>query len=461
MPTAAAAVKPETPIDLRRLAEHAGRERDAHLRFAQQQIGREGRALVGDERVDVQLAVQDADEWEGRRQAFVQREADRSNRARVVREPLTYAPEARHSFFQDSWAAKMGDAGAIDRQQRHQTEMRVELRERERRAAREEQRSRGDVYEFETRVNPNRSPGQGSSFAPPLWLIDKYATAPRPERCLANLAQRYPLPTGVGSINLPRLATGTRAQTVVDLAADPSQDPTDAGVTAQVVTVSGHVDVALQLLEMSPPGAPLDDMVFRDLLGAYDADLEIEVLSGAGEKGQVLGLLNAGGGTITYTAASPTAVAMYPKLGEVFGYVGDNRRVRAEVWIMRSGRWAWLATGEDKQERPLAVPIDVQSPTPPVGPIGTLMGNVPVYLSEGIPTNLGTGENQDTIIACRPGGDMMLWEGDPHLNVFDEVLSGTMQARISLHAYVAFIPHRRPEGICRLAGTGMVVPTNE
>ena len=70
-------------------------------------------------------------------------------------------------------------------------------------------------------------------------------------------------------------------------------------------------------------------------------------------------------------------------------------------------------------------------------------------------TSLTTGGNQDAIIACRPN-DCFLFESKPRTVVLREVLSGTLQARIQLRGYAAFIC-RYPAGVSVVSGTGNTV----
>lgn len=244
-------------------------------------------------------------------------------------------------------------------------------------------------------------------------------------------------------------------------------DLTDAATSSQVVTIAGHADVALQLIEQSGRnGASFDAVVWRDLLSSYDAQLEAQLLNGSGGIGpaaQLNGLMTASGtGAIAYTSGSPTASLLFLPLGQAYGYVSDNRRIHPEAWLCRGGRWAWIETSEDTAGRPLGVPMTagsiVANPAQP-DPIGGLIGQ-PVFGAEAIPTTLGTGGNQDAIIACRPS-DMLLFEGAPTVHVFDEVLSGALQGRVQLRCYVAAITGRYSSSIAVVTGTGLVVPTNE
>jgi len=104
-----------------------------------------------------------------------------------------------------------------------------------------------------------------------------------------------------------------------------------------------------------------------------------------------------------------------------------------------------------------------QTPDGVPDPVGGLLG-LPVFTSESISTTLGGASpesgTQDQMFALRPR-DMYLWESDPVLQAFDQPLSGTMEARLTLRKSAAFIGGRYPSGICTVGGTGFVVPTNE
>jgi hypothetical protein len=137
----------------------------------------------------------------------------------IKREPLTYEPTARVSYFRDLALARNGDGGAEKRLTQHAQEMRTVIPAREREA---EQRARAAGVEY--RVNPNTTDGTGGYFAVPLWLLDHFATAPRPMRVLADRIPNLPLPRGASEVKLPRITTGTSAAVASDGAAVPSQD---------------------------------------------------------------------------------------------------------------------------------------------------------------------------------------------------------------------------------------------
>jgi hypothetical protein len=183
-----------------------------------------------------------------------------------------------------------------------------------------------------------------------------------------------------------------------------------------------------------------------------------------GRTGQLPGILNAttgagGVNAVTYTDASPTGPEQFPYVGQMAAKIGDNRLLPPEAWLMRTARWAWLASAEDTATMPI-VPTGF-SPTParptPDGkpdPVSALLG-WPVFPDDAIPATLGASSTQDAIIACRPS-DHLLLESDLRTTVNLEPLSGTLQARLQLRGYAAHLI-RYPTGLATLTGTGMVV----
>lgn len=98
--------------------------------------------------------------------------------------------------------------------------------------------------------------------------MDQYIALARAGRAFANLCQNQALPGGTDSINIPKLLTGTATgiQTA-DNSAVTEVDLTDTSVQAQVQTIAGQQDLAIQLLDQSP--IAFDEVVFRDLVASH------------------------------------------------------------------------------------------------------------------------------------------------------------------------------------------------
>jgi hypothetical protein len=84
--------------------------------------------------------------------------------------------------------------------------------------------------------------------------------------------------------------------------------------------------------------------------------------------------------------------------------------------------------------------------------------NFPLLADGNIPANLGAGTNEDRVVTLRTS-DVFLWEGSMRSRVLAEVLSGTLQVRLQVYNYAAFMPDRRPETISVISGTGLVAPS--
>lgn len=405
-------------------------------------------------------------------------------RAVILSEPLTYQRTGSHSYHLDlaRHTLQRGDGdGGVDaataRLRRHAAELQVELPAREarrdklaRELADQEFRRAGygaEVREsaFEKRVNPNRTDGQGGFFVPPLWLIDQFIDLPRFGRTTANLCKNMPLPTGTDSINLPKIATGTAVGVQTgDAGATTMQDLTDTSVSAAVRTLEGHQDIALQLLDQSP--IAFDEVVGEDLQADYNAKVDTQVVNGSGVAGQLLGILNVPGiNAITYTDATPTLPEMWPALLQSASLIFKLRKLAATGVVVTPSMWYWALSQLDTTNRPLIVPnpnamnsmgdnglLDTD------GPAGMFTYGLPSYLDGNVPSNLGAGTNESRAITAR-WQDLFLWEGSMKTRVLQEVLSATLQVRIQVYNYVAFMPHRRPEAISAISGTGMISPT--
>jgi HK97 family phage major capsid protein len=357
---------------------------------------------------------------------------------------------------------------ARDRIRRHQAELDADMPRREKqRAARAETELRGVDKEssFEKRVNPNRTDGQGGYFVPPLWLVDEYIDLPRFGRTFANTVRNLTLPSGTDSINVPKVATGslTGVQTA-DAAAVTSQDMTDTFVSAPVRTIAGQQDIALQLLDQSPVG--FDEIVFADLMADYNLRLDTQCLSGSGSSGQLKGVLNVSGITaVTYTDASPTVPELYLPWLQAMSKVATGRKMPATAAFVTPARWYWMMSALDSSNRPLVLP-DTSSPFNPLalqtgsdaeGYVGKVAG-LPTLTDGNIPSNLGAGTNEDRAIITRTS-DIYLWEGAMRSRVLTEVLSGTLQVRLQVWNYAAFMADRRPEAIAVISGTGLIAPS--
>lgn len=359
----------------------------------------------------------------------------------VRSEPTVYGEGSGKSYFRDlarSNAPGGGDDEARQRLTRHAQEIRVDL---------------------EARANMDATDGAGGEFLPPLWLMEKYVPLARAGRVTADLCGPQPLPAGVDSVNLPKVATGTAAGTQTPGGSVTNTGMTTTSVSAPVVTKAGQQVFPMQMIDQSPIN--FDEVVMADLLGALAVDVDSYVLAAA-----TYGILSISGtNAVTYTDASPTVAELYPKYADGDQKITTNRFLPAQARVMHPRRWAWHLAALDGQNRPLVVP-DPQGPANAFagmtdvraeGSVGTLQG-LPVYLDPNVPVNLGSGTNEDRIITAR-FDDLNLWESAIRTRVLYETDADTLSVRLQVWEYLAFIAGRLPKAIAIIAGTGLITPT--
>lgn len=201
----------------------------------------------------------------------------------------------------------------------------------------------------------SRVDGSGGYAVPPAWLMSQYIELARPGRALANLVQRQPLPGGTDSINIPKVLTGTTvAVQTGDNVAVSQTDLSDSFINGPVRTISGQQGVAIQLIDQSP--IAFDDVIFRDLTAAFATQVDLQVISGTGTNGQILGILQ----TPNIGSVGATSVdikGFYSAIANAIQLVHTTRFLPPEVIVMHPRRWGWFTSLLDQNQRPLVLPI--------------------------------------------------------------------------------------------------------
>jgi HK97 family phage major capsid protein len=351
----------------------------------------------------------------------------------TINEPATYEKGGR-SFFADLRAAALGQADALDRLNRHRAEVR-------------------DLNSTDT---------SGGDFVPPAHLLDIWQEAVRGSAPFISTLTARDI-TGYGDvIRLPQVATGATVAAHQDGGAVSETDPVTATIDANVITVAGQVDLSLQAFERSAPG--LDEVIARDLARAYADKVDSLALTGSGSSGEPEGLLNAdGGGSVTYTAATPTFAGLLPKIAQAAATIATNRKLPPSCILMHPRRLAFIAKELDSSNRPIAVP-ELQGPnnagatlvSEPVaeGVAGYLAG-MQIVADANVPTTSGAGTNEDSIVLYRPE-DIWFWStGTPTFRTLFDTLSGNLQVRLQSYGYSAFTAEARPESFAKISGTGL------
>lgn len=369
----------------------------------------------------------------------------------TVREPRTYSRDNDPKglrFLSDVTADFLGSREARERLHQHQVEERTE---------------RGAAV-VERAVTTTGAPGT----IVPQYLIDLYAPKGRPGRKFADACRHHDLPDTGMTVYIPRQI----AKTAVGLQAAEMDTVTESDyddelIPVQVRTASGSQTISRQASER---GVGTEDIVFEDLLKAYDTSLDSMLINSA-----TWGLL-AVANAITYTSGTPTAPELYRKILGASANVEDVLLDMDEddlFTLMRGRRWAWL-NGESTEAKPF-----IQQPGVPAEAFGTndgtpysaaVAGHLPnggdVVKDNNLPNNLGTGTNEDVaVVVARQ--EAHLWE-DPNAPFYiraEQTQAKKLGIDLVLYGYFAAIFNRvvdeqgTPKAVHqKITGTGLVAP---
>ncbi len=346
----------------------------------------------------------------------------------VTRDEPVYRPDAKVSFFRDLITSRT-DRDAAERLHRHQQQM-AEAR---------------DVS------------SSGNGYVPPVYLAQYEAGYARPGRPFADALPKAALPAVGTSFTLPKLSGGAAVAAQTDGGSVQETDPTTTTVTTYVRTIAGQVDMSQQAMDRTDPS--FDAVVFRDLLNAYDAELDRQTLVGLSASNEHVGIANVSSiNTVTYTSSTPTAAEALPKLYDAIQKVASTRYMYPTHIIMHPRRAAFFAAGLSTssplfQQGGLMQAAGEQNG----GVVGTIAG-LPVIIDANIPTTDGAGTNQDAVYVVHMP-DLVLMEGALQTRVMEQPLSDTLEVRVQLFGYSAFAAGRFEKGICKISGTGLVTPS--
>ena len=349
-----------------------------------------------------------------------------------IKEPDTYRRDngGATRFIQDIYYSQKGDTGARERLGRHQ---------------------------LETRDVSTADPGAGV-FVPPRYLADLWAELPRESRPFANVIRNMPLPDTGLSLTIPRLTTGSSVATQQTEADAPSETDGDGTLlTVGVRTFAGQQDMSIQAFERTDPS--FGDVILADLRDAYDSYLDTQLLSGTGSNAQHLGIRAVTGrNTVTYTDATPTNGELLGKIYDAIQQIADGRKANPDTIVMHPRRAAWMAAGLSS-----TFPLFQQgqlmqaSGTQDGGFLQSLAG-LRVVIDSNIGVLFGAGTNEDEVYVVR-AQDLILMEGPLRVRVLEQTLANTLQIKVQVFSYSAFISGRQPEAIGHISGTGLVSPT--
>jgi HK97 family phage major capsid protein len=309
--------------------------------------------------------------------------------------------------------------------------------------------------------------GAGGEMAPPLWQVEDFVALARAGRVTADLCQNEVLPSGVSSINLPKVASGvTVAVQATQNSALSDTAMTTTSVSSGITTVGGKQIVSMQLLQQS--GIPFDKVILQDLAKAYAVQVDTQVLYGTNANGQLRGLVGVAANS-AFTSATPAvasvtnANSLYYTLTKAAAAVQAGIFEPANAIVMHPNRWAWILGAVDSSARPFVIPQGGNFN--PVGTTGDQVaqgaagyfGSYPVYTDPNISTTANSATNQDEIYILRTD-QLWLYESPVQSASFDATYADNASILFRILGYLAFIPHRYTAAVQSVRGTGLIAP---
>jgi HK97 family phage major capsid protein len=308
--------------------------------------------------------------------------------------------------------------------------------------------------------------GAGGEFAPPSWLVADFVALARAGRVTADLCNKMELPSGVSSVNLPKVASGvTVAVQATQNSALSETAMTTTSVSSGITTVGGKQIISMQLLQQS--GIPFDRVILQDLAKAYAIQIDNQVLYGSNASGQVKGLVsNATNNAFTTASPAPASVtnanSLYYVTGKAKVGVRTSLFEEPDAIVMHPARWGWIEGAVDANGRPFVVP-DGSAFNPlgaddggAQGPVGRFCG-LPVYVDPNISTAANSATNQDEIYVLRRDAHW-LWESPVQTASFDATYADDASVLFRILGYMAFIGNRISGSAQSIRGTGLVAP---
>lgn len=364
--------------------------------------------------------------------------------ARVGAEERTYRkdadPHGKQFLMDISRQFAFQDVEAASRLSRHMAEERVERAEQMQRAV---------------------GTGAFAGLTVPQYLTDMYAPATAALRPFADVCNGHPLPEQGMSIEISRITTASSADLQGTQNTDVDEtDMDDTLLTVPIQTAAGQQTVSRQAIER---GQGIEDVTMQDLFNRVASRLDNTLVN------QATTGLSAVAQANTYTDASPSGSAMYPKiLAGAAGVEGNLLAMgRPTHAVMHSRRWYWLSS-QMSATWPLinwsGLPVQAagtadSSSMYATGPRGVLPCGLEVIVDNNIATNKGSGTNEDELYVV-PASECHLWEDDsaPMFIRAEQPKAASLGVLLVAYSYFAYTFGRYANGMQKVAGTGLVTP---
>jgi hypothetical protein len=301
----------------------------------------------------------------------------------------------------------------------------------------------------------------------PQYITDMKAPAIAALRPFANVCNSHDLPPDGMSVNISRVTTASSvALQATELTAVSATSLDDTLLTENVQTAAGQQTLSRQAIDR---GTGIEEVVMDDLYRRYATTLDSTLLN------QATTGMSAVATATAFTTASPafmSATAADSLYGKVLGSTaGVEAALLAYGFpthaVMNSRRWHWINSkvsalwpgvtqpGTDTQAGGMNVGAGYDA-----GVRGILPNGLKVVVDNNVGTAFGTATNEDEIYIV-PSSECHLWE-DPGAPVFiraEQAAAASLGVVLVLYGYFAYSFRRYSNGMGKVGGTGLTVPT--
>lgn len=295
-------------------------------------------------------------------------------------------------------------------------------------------------------------------YIAPVYAKDLVGPNAKAGRPFADACRKHDLPAEGLQVVLSRITTGTSAAEHTEGASVSSTDIDDTTLTADVIAIAGAQTISHKTLDRASGTL---EITWDDLGRAYNTVLDSTLINKA-----TVGL-SAIATAVAYTDASPTAAELHPKILAAASAVEAamlDLDPNDMIAVMHGRRFRWLQSQLTSSWPYLSFPgipnqnggVVADAGYGP-GVRGVLPSGIGIVVDNNVPTNKGTGTDEDEIYVLNRQ-EAHLWE-DPSapLMVTAEKVS-TNQVEIALYGYIAFTFGRYPTAMQKVGGTGLVTP---
>ena len=309
--------------------------------------------------------------------------------------------------------------------------------------------------------------GAFTGLVVPQYLTDMKAPAIANLRPFANICNKHDLPDDGMTVNISRVTTASSvALQATENSAVSETNLDDTLLTENVQTAAGQQTMSRQAIDR---GTGIEEVVVDDLFRRYatvlDSTLIVQATTGLSAVATATAFTTAAPAFMSATAAD----SLYGKIlsssaGVEAALLSYGQPTHA---VMHSRRWYWI------QSKVSALWPGISQPSIPVqaggvnttagyddGSRGTLPNGLSVIVDNNISTALGTATNEDEIYVV-PSSECHLWE-DPSAPVFiraEQPAAATLGVLLVLYGYFAYSFRRYTNGMGKVGGTGLTVPT--